>query len=149
MQAQGYKLEGMAQSNAVLTRSNSASMAQLAQMTVTMNAMHAQPKTLASADTNKLMPKRKFYCYIWGRNFTHRIKTWSAKKAGNQEEAYYKKRMSGSEKGCEWCLGAIVKRIKISNPKTSLINHIDCPPNPTTNIMLAITDSGANIHLSI
>ena len=39
MQTQGYKLEGMSQANAVLTRSNSTVMAQLAQMTVTMNAM--------------------------------------------------------------------------------------------------------------
>ena len=33
--------------------------------------------------------------------FYSREKTWSAKKAGHQEEAYYKKGMGVSEKGCE------------------------------------------------
>ena len=62
MQAQRYELEGLAQSNAVLTRSNSAVMAQLSQMTVTINNMQAQLKTLAYADTNQARPKIKFYC---------------------------------------------------------------------------------------
>ena len=39
MQAQSYDLEGLAQANAVLTRSNSAVMLHLSQMTVTVNAM--------------------------------------------------------------------------------------------------------------
>ena len=39
MQTQDYDLEGLEQSNAILTSSNSAVMAQLAHMTVTMNAM--------------------------------------------------------------------------------------------------------------
>ena len=39
MQTQNNELEGLAQSNAVLTSSNSAVMAQLAHMTVTINAM--------------------------------------------------------------------------------------------------------------
>ena len=56
--------------------------------------------------------------------------------------------MGGSEKGCEWRLGAIVNNIEISNPKISLINNIDAPPNPTSNNMLAISDSGANIYLA-
>ena len=47
MQTQSYELEGLAQSNAVLTSSNSAVMVQLAQLTVAMNAMQAQMKTLA------------------------------------------------------------------------------------------------------
>ena len=47
IQTQGYKLEGLAQVNAVLFISNSALMAQLAYMTVNMNAMQAQLKTLA------------------------------------------------------------------------------------------------------
>ena len=49
MQRQSYKLEVLAQANAVLTSSNSAVMTQLAQMNVTMNAIHAQLKTLASS----------------------------------------------------------------------------------------------------
>ena len=39
MQMQSHKLEGLAQANAVLTRSNFAVMEKLAQTTVTMNAM--------------------------------------------------------------------------------------------------------------
>ena len=52
--------------------------------------------------------------------------------------------MGGSEKGCEWRLGAIVNKIEICNPKIGLINCIATPPNPTSNNMVAITDSGAN-----
>ena len=55
--------------------------------------------------------------------------------------------MGGSEKGCIWRLEAIDNKIKISNPKIILINHVDTLPNPNSNNMLAITDSGANIHL--
>ena len=36
----------------------------------------------------------------------------------------------------------------MSNPKTSLLNYIDTPPNPNITNMLAIADSGANIHLA-
>ena len=46
-QTQSYKLEELAQENSVITSSNSSDMAQLAQMTVTMNAMQAQLKTLS------------------------------------------------------------------------------------------------------
>ena len=55
--------------------------------------------------------------------------------------------MGGSEKGCEWWLGAIVNKIEISNPKISLIYYIDTPPNSTSDNMLAIADSDANIQL--
>ena len=56
--------------------------------------------------------------------------------------------MGGSEKGCEWHLGAIVNKVEICNPKISLINYINTPPNPTSTSMLSNSDSGANIHLS-
>ena len=56
---QSYELEGLAQANAVLTISNSAEMAQLAQMTVAMNSMQVQLNTLASDKTNQTSPKRK------------------------------------------------------------------------------------------
>ena len=56
--------------------------------------------------------------------------------------------MDGSEKGCEWRLGAIDNKIKISNPEISLINLINTPPNPTSTNMIKIADSGANIHLA-
>ena len=52
MQTQSYELEGLAQSNAVLTSSNSAVMSKLEQMTVPMNVLQAQLKTLAYAQTN-------------------------------------------------------------------------------------------------
>ena len=68
---QGYELEGLAQSNVVLTSLKSTLMAHLAQMTVTMNAMQAQLKTLASAQNNQARPKIKFYCWSCGRNFIH------------------------------------------------------------------------------
>ena len=84
MQTQGYDLERLAQANAALNRSNSAVMAQLAQMTVTMNAMQAQLKTLASAQNNQARPKRRFYCWSYGSNFTHRRKICSAKKTVHQ-----------------------------------------------------------------
>ena len=35
----------------------------------------------------------------------------------------------------------------MSNPKISLINHIDTPPNPTSTNMLEIVYLGANIYL--
>ena len=54
--------------------------------------------------------------------------------------------MGGSEKLCEWRLGSIVNKIEISNPKISLIKYIDTPHNPTSNNILAIADSGENIH---
>ena len=75
MQTQCYDLEGMAQANAVLTRSNSAVMAQLAQMTVTINSIQLQLKTLASAQTNQARTKRKHYCCICGSNYTPGSKT--------------------------------------------------------------------------
>ena len=40
-----------------------------------------------------------------------------------------------------------MNKIEISNPKISLINCIDNPPNTTSNNMLEIADSGVNIHL--
>ena len=92
----------MAQANAVLTRSNSAVMAQLAHMTVTMNTMQAQLKTLASAQINQARPKIKVYCWSYGINFTHGRKTCSANKAGHQEEAYYKKRVVAVKRGVNY-----------------------------------------------
>ena len=101
MQKNSYDLEGLAQSNAVLTSSNYALMAQLAQMTVTMNAMQAQLNTLASAQTNQARPKRNHYCWSCGSKYTHGRQTCLSKKAGHQDEEYYNKRMGGSEKGYE------------------------------------------------
>ena len=123
-------------------------MSQLAQITVTMNAMQAQLKTLTSAQNSQARPKRKFYCWSYRRNFTHGWKTYAAKKGGHKEEAYHKKMMDGSEKGCEWRFGAIDNKVRINNHKISLINHINTPPKPTITNMLAIVDSGANMHLS-
>ena len=40
-----------------------------------------------------------------------------------------------------------MNKIKIRNPKISLINCINTPPNPPSNNMLEIADSGTNVHL--
>ena len=122
-------------------------MAQLSHMTVTLNAMQAQLKTLASAPTNQKKSNIKYYYFSFGSNYIHGRKTWSANKAGYQEESYYKKILGGSEEGCKWRLGAIINKIEISNPKISLINCIGTPPNYPSNNTLAIADSGVNIHL--
>ena len=68
MRKQDYYLEGLAQANAVLTRSNSAVMAKLAQMNVTMKAMQVQLKALSSAKNNQARPKRKHYFWSCRRN---------------------------------------------------------------------------------
>ena len=34
-----------------------------------------------------------------------------------------------------------LNKIEISNPKINLINYIDTPPNPTSNNVIAISDS--------
>ena len=47
---------------------------------------------------NKARPKNKYYCWSCGSNYTHGRKKCSSKKAGHQEEAYYKNIMGGSEK---------------------------------------------------
>ena len=51
LQTHSNNLEGLSQANTRLTISNSAVMAQLAQMTVTMNIMQAKIKILLSAPT--------------------------------------------------------------------------------------------------
>ena len=64
-----------------------------------------------------------------------------------KEYAYYKKRLRGSEKSCEWRLRDMINEIEISNPKISLINCIETPLNYPIKNTLAIAESGANIHL--
>ena len=62
MQTQIYYLVGLAQANAVLTNSNTAVMAQSVEMTVTMNAMQAQLKTLIVDPMNQTSSNRMYYC---------------------------------------------------------------------------------------
>ena len=62
IRTQGYELEVLAQANTVLTSSKSAVMAQLAQITVTMNIIQAQLKTLSSTTTNPTRTKINVYC---------------------------------------------------------------------------------------
>ena len=77
-------------------------MAQLSQINVTINSMQSQLKTLDYAQKNQAMPKRNYYFWSCGSNYTHRSKTCSSKKLGHQDDAYYKERMGGgSEKVCE------------------------------------------------
>ena len=61
----------MAQYNAALTSLNTAAMAQFSQMTVTMNAMQVQLKTLSSTKTNQTRSKREHYCWSCGSYYTH------------------------------------------------------------------------------
>ena len=70
MHTQNYDLEGLAQSNTVITSSNSEVMTQLSQMTVIMNAMQRQLKILSSAQTNKKISKREHYCWSCRSNYT-------------------------------------------------------------------------------
>ena len=140
IQNHSYELEGLAQSNEVLTSYNPVVMAQLEQMTVTINAMQAQLKTLSSATTDPKSTKRKFYCWSCSINYTRGSKTCSAKNSGHKEDSYYNKRLDGNKNGCELQLGAIINKIEISNPKIILINYIGTPPNPPSKNMLKIAD---------
>ena len=123
-------------------------MAKLAHMTVTVNPIKAKLKILSSAATNQTRSKRKYYCWSCGRNYTHGSKICSAKKAGHQKESYSNKLLGGIKKGCEWRLGVIINKVKISNPKISLINCIRTPPIFPSENMLSISDSGVNIYLA-
>ena len=58
MQNQRYDMEGLAQANSVLTKSDYSVMTKLSQMTATTNVMQAQLKTLSAATTT--IPKRKY-----------------------------------------------------------------------------------------
>ena len=145
---QSHDLEVLAQANAVLTSYCISVIDQLSQMTVTMNVIQAQLEMLAAAPTYQTRSKSKCYFCSWGINYTHGSKTFSSNKSVHQDEACYKKRLGGREKGCEWRLGEAMNKIEIRNPKISLINCINTPPNPTSNNILEIADLGANIHLS-
>ena len=122
-------------------------MAQLAQVTVTINAMQAQIKTLSTMSANTTITKSKFYFCSCGSNFTHGIKTRSSNKTVHKEEIYPKKKLGVGKKGCKLRLGEIMNKIKISTPKPSLINNIRTPPNSPSRKKLAIADSGSNINL--
>ena len=98
---QGYDLEGLAQYDPFLTSSNSAVVSQLAQMNVTKNSIQAQFNTLSSETMNPKRTKKNYFCWSCGSNYNNGIKTWSAKKAVHKEDAYYKKRLGGSKKGCK------------------------------------------------
>ena len=148
MQTRSYEMEVLAQVNGVLTSYNSVVMEQLAQMTVTMNAMKGQFNTLSSNTMNPKRTKSKFYCWSCRRNYNRGSKTYSAKKTGHREYACYKKRLNGSENRCKWWLEAINNKIEISNPKISLINCIRTPPISPCKKTIEISDSGANIYTS-
>ena len=74
-------MEGLAKSNSVLTRYNYAVMAQLAQMTVIMNVMQAQLKTLDSAQ-KKSDPKNKALLLELREQFQSRKKKLLSKESG-------------------------------------------------------------------
>ena len=82
MRTQVYELNGLALANAVLTSSNYAVMAQLEWMNVTMNAIQAQLKTLASAQTNQTRPKKKVQLLELREQFHSREKNLLIKESG-------------------------------------------------------------------
>ena len=92
-------MEGLEQANTVLTSSKSAVMAELAQITATMNVMQAQLKTLSASATTR--PKMKYYCWICGSNFLRGSKACTTNKVVHKDEANYKKILGGRDKGCE------------------------------------------------
>ena len=53
-------MEGLAQENAVLTKSDYAVITELSQMNATMNVIQAHINKLSTAGTK--IPKRKYYC---------------------------------------------------------------------------------------
>ena len=99
MKTQSYELEGLAQSNVALAIYNSEVMEKLAHITVTMNVIQAQLKTLLLTIKNSTITKRKLYCWRYRRKFTHGSKTCYAKRTGHKEGAYYNKKLWGIEKG--------------------------------------------------
>ena len=82
-----HYLEEMVQVNTVLTRPNIVVIEQLAQMTVTMNGMQAQLKKKETAPAHQIRPKRKYYCWSSGSNYTFGSKTCSSNKYGHTDEA--------------------------------------------------------------
>ena len=114
-------------------------------MTATMNVMQSQLMTLSVAATKG--PKIKYYCWSCGRNFSHGRKACPSRKSGHIDETYLNKIIGGIEKGCKLRLGLKMNEIKMSTPKISLIDNIGTPPNYPRKYTLAISDSGANIHL--
>ena len=91
MQTKMYKLEGLAQANAVLTSSNSEVMVKLSQLTVIMKYIQAPNGDVSSIVKNSTIRESKFHCWICVNNFTHGSKTYSSKKNSHKEEVYYKK----------------------------------------------------------
>ena len=99
IKTQSYELEVIEKSNEILTRPNTAAMAQLAHMTMTMNDMQAQLRTLVSTPTNQTRSKINYFCWSCRGSYTHGSITYSSKKLVHQEEDYYKKKLVGIEKG--------------------------------------------------
>ena len=72
----------MAQSNAVLTSSNSSVVTQLAQMTVTMYDMQAQIKKLSSTTTKPTRTNIQYNSWICGKKTLVEVKpSWKRKQA--------------------------------------------------------------------
>ena len=92
-------MEGLSQANAFLTKSDYAVITGLSQMTATRNVMQAHLKTLSAATTT--VTKRKYYCWSCRGNVFLGSKSFTSKKVGHKYEAYYKKGLGVSEKGCK------------------------------------------------
>ena len=101
MQKQSYEMKGLAQTNAVIKKSNSAVMSQLAQMTATMNTIQTQLSTLSAGSTNSTILRRKYYYLICVRLFSHGSKENPLKKPRHKDGNHYKERLGGNKKGRE------------------------------------------------
>ena len=88
MQNQIFEMEGLAQANSLLTSSKYSMMAELVQMTATMNTMHVQLNTFSATSTSLKIPKRKFYCWICVSNLTHGRKSFASNKSVHKDNVY-------------------------------------------------------------
>ena len=75
IQTQRYDLEEMEQTNEALTSSKKLVMAKLAHITVTMNAMQVQPKTLAEVTMDQTRSNSNYYCWSCRSNYNQGSKT--------------------------------------------------------------------------
>ena len=114
-------------------------MAQLSQLTLAMNTIQAKMKALASTSTNITRKRLNSTAGAVEENALMGVKPDFSR------ELTIKRRHNTIK-----YLGVMGdnKKIEIYTPKLSLINNIGTPHNSPSKQTLAITDSGANMHLS-
>ena len=95
MRTQGYKLEGLEQANEVLTSLNSKVMAQLEQMTVTMNAMKAKLKNTHICTNQPSEAKKKFLLLGLREHFHSWEKNLLSKESGTSRGSVLQEKDKG------------------------------------------------------